>query len=39
MSSEGTGEFSSYVLHLLTSPVFLLGTIFQVWMLIDAVRR
>src|SRR5688572_2137058 len=39
MSSEGTGEFSGYVFHLLTSPVFLLGTIFQVWMLIDAVRR
>ena len=39
MSSEGTGEFSSYVSNLLTSPVLLLGAIFQVWMLIDAVRR
>jgi hypothetical protein len=25
--------------HLLTSPAFLLGTVFQIWMLIDAVRR
>lgn len=25
--------------HLLTSPVFLIGSIFQIWMLIDAVRR
>src|SRR5512143_2257263 len=25
--------------YLLTSPIFLLGTLFQLWMLIDAVRR
>jgi hypothetical protein len=38
MSSE-EGAFSSYVWHLLTSPVFLLSTVFWIWMLIDAVRR
>jgi len=39
MSSEATNGFGSYVLHLLTSPVFLLGTAFQIWMLIDDVRQ
>jgi hypothetical protein len=39
MSSEAAGDFGGYVGHLLTSPVFLLGTVFQIWMLIDAVRQ
>src|SRR5687767_7396755 len=29
----------SYFLHLLRSPIFWIGTIFQIWMVIDAVRQ